>query len=174
MSETDSSDRIKTVSIGGRQIERAILLRAVGLGWLVIVGWLLDGVVGGAVGVAIAGVAVVARPVVVAGLAQAGLRVVAPELTTTDSLAAVGLFELGVIAVLLSEPPIRIPTALLTTGFAVVFATITVTIWVRTGQWAAVGVLLTVVALLGYGIHRYERVSLGLVATETDDHGVSE
>lgn len=163
----------RTVGIAGRKIQPATLLRAGGLGLLVVVGWLVAGVVGVAVGGAIAGVAVVARPVVVAGIAQAGLLVVVPELATAESLAAVGLFELGVIAVLLSDPPVEIPTALLTTGFAVVFATSTLTIWVRNGPSAAVGLLLAVAAVSGYGIHRYERVSLGLVATETDTHGAS-
>jgi len=168
------ADTSRTVSIGDRQIELAILLRAVGLGWLMVVGWLFDGVVGGAVGVAIAGVAVVAQPVVVVGLAHAGLLMWIPELTTASSLAAIGLFELGVIAVVLSEPPIEIPTALLTTGFTVVFITSTLVVWVQNGQVAAIGLLLAVVALVGYGIHRYERGSLGLVATETDNNGAPE
>jgi hypothetical protein len=171
MSEPERTDRRNTVSIADREIQPATLLLAGGLGWLVVVGWLLGGVVGGAVGVAIAGIAVVARPVVVVGIAHAGLVVVSPELTTIDSLATVGLFELGVIAVLFSDPPIEIPTALLTAGFAIVLTTITLTIWLRNGPGVAVGVLFAVVALLGYGIHRYERVSLGLVATETDTHG---
>lgn len=171
MSRPDSDG---SVSVADREMQPASVLRAAGLSMLVVVAWLLDGIVGGAVGIAIAGVTIVARPIVVAGIAQAGLLMIAPELTTAESLAMVGLFELGVVAILLSEPPIELPTALLTTGFAIVFTTSILAVWVRNGQGIAIGLLLALVALLGYGIHRYERVSLGLVATETNNGASNE
>jgi hypothetical protein len=89
--------------------------------WIVIVGWWVDGLVGVTVGLAVAGIAVISLPVVVVAVAHAGLLLLVPELATISSLIEIGLFELGVVAVLLSERPVEIPAAVLTVAFAGLF-----------------------------------------------------
>ncbi len=170
-----------SLRLSNRQVHATTVLWALGLFWLILIGWGVDGLGGAAVGIVIAAVAVVTRPIVVAAVAQAGLLMLVPEITALSSLAVIGLFELGVVAVLLSDRPFDSPTTLLTIGFGVVFVITTVAVLIWSGPLTASAVLVALVAVLAYGIHRYERVSLGLVAdetathdTDTTTHGASE
>jgi hypothetical protein len=156
-----------------RQLDTPIILRVVGVVWLTLVGWRLAGSVGVAVGLLLAVGATIVRPVILVALAHAGLVVLVPDSTSLTALTAIGLFELGVIAILLSDPPVDRPAASLTVAFGLLLggATIATQIWAE--LLAASLVLLVLVAVIGYGIHRYEQVALGLVdpePIETDQH----
>lgn len=174
--DTTSQSTGRTITIGDRQVDQATLVGAFGALWLVLIGWWIDGVVGVGVSLAIAGVAVVAQPVIVLAVAHAGLLLLIPELATVTSLIEISLFELGVLAVVLSERPVEIPAALLTIAFGGVFIASTITVLIWADQLAASVLIVVLGALLAYGIHRYEQVSLGLVDDEpgTTDHGASQ
>jgi|AntRauTorcE11898_2_1112593.scaffolds.fasta_scaffold28690_2 hypothetical protein len=158
----------RAITVAGREVDIAIVLRVLGGVWLTLVGWQLSGGVGVAIGLGIAAVAVVARPISSVAVAHAGLLVLVPEVTAVDSLIQLGLFELGVLAILLSERPVDGPTALLAVAFGLTFVGTTVAVQLWASQLAATGGLCGLVAILAYGIHRYERVSLGLVV-DTDE-----
>ncbi len=166
-----TSDTGWSLRLSNSRLHATTVLRTLGLCWLILLGWGVDGLGGAAVGVVIAAVAVVTRPLVVAAVAQAGLLMLVPEITALSSLAVIGLFELGVVAVLLSEHPFDTPTTLLTIGFGAVFVITTVAVLIWSGPLTASAVLVALVAVLAYGIHRYERVSLGLVTDETATQG---
>jgi hypothetical protein len=160
----DSHSTSRQFSIGNRRIESAVLLGAAGVSCITLVGWLWAGVVGLGVGIAIALVSLRSRPVVTAALAQAGLLVVVPELSTSRSLFAIAAFEIGVVAVLLSERPVEPPTVVLTAAFGAVFVGLVTSALVWTGLGGASVLLVCLVAVFSYGVHRVERVSLGLVS----------
>jgi len=173
--QTDTTETSTLRDIPGvdRQLDTPLILRAIGLVWLTLVSWQLAGSVGVAVGLLLAVGATVVSPVILAALAHAGLVVLVPDTVSLTSLVALGLFKLGVIAIVVSEPPVDRPAALLTVAIGLMLggATIAVQIWAN--QLTASLVLLTLVAVIGYGIHRYERVALGLVdpePTETNQH----
>lgn len=170
---TQSTDR--TIALGTRRLDYATLLAVCGLAWIVLVGWWVDGITGITVGLGIAGVAIVAQPTVVVAIAHAGLLLLVPELTTLTTLIELGLFELGVLAVLFSYRPVEILTVVLTVGFGSVFVATLIAALIWADVVVASVLLVGGVAVLGYGIHRYERVSLGLVddESETTDPSVS-
>jgi hypothetical protein len=172
----ESQSTLWPISLGGYQVDIAMFLRAVGIGWFMLFGWISNGVVGVSIGLVIAITAVMARPVIVVAVAHAGLLILLPDLTTLTAIIELGLFELGLLVLLLSEYLLDIPVVLLTAGFGLVFITSTVAVLVWAGQLAASFSLVFLIAALSYGIHRYERVSLGLVTDETDttDHGASQ
>lgn len=173
--QTDTTETSILGEIPGvdRQIDTPLILRVIGLVWLTLVSWQFAGSVGLAVGLLLAVGATVVRPVILAALAHAGLVVLVPDITSPTSLAALGLFELGVIAILLSEPPVDRPGALLTIAIGLMLGGATIAVQIWADLLAASIVLLVLVSVIGYGIHRYEQVALGLVdpePTETNQH----
>lgn len=178
MSQPESTDEETTSRFGhlpgvDQPLDAVRLGRVFGMGWLTLVGWWIAGGVGVAVGLLLAVGAVILRPVALAALAHGGLVVLVPELSGPTSLIEIGLFELGVVAVLVSEPPVDRATTVLTIGIGLGLAGVTIAAQLWIDQLATVLVLLGLVAVVGYGIHRYEQVALGLVdpePTETDRH----
>jgi hypothetical protein len=85
------------------------------------------------------------------------------------TLAVLVIAEIGLLSVLCSpavdhHDPGRLLVASLLAGLAV-GATGWLTLRSSQGVWPAAGVLVVATAFLAYGIHRYERVTLGLVET---------
>jgi len=134
---------------------------------LLVVSWLTAGLSGLAVGAVVGLVAFVVRPVITVGVAHAGLLVLIPELASVSSLLSVAAFELCLLGVLGSHATMDRPTLVLTGGFAVVLSMGVVAVFIWTDVFVTSMFLLAVVGILGYGIHRYERVSLGLVAVSS-------
>jgi len=149
---------------GTRQHSRLRIGSVVGL---LVVSWLTAGLSGLAVGAVVGLVAFVVRPVITVGVAHAGLLVLIPELASVSSLLYVAAFELCLLGVLGSHATMDRPTFALTGGFAVVLGMGVVAVFIWTDVFVTSMFLLAVVGILGYGIHRYERVSLGLVAAST-------
>lgn len=172
MSQPDATEtEASTTRLGqllgvDRPVKTAQVLRVIGLVWLTLVGWWLAGVVGVAVGLLLAIGAVIVRPVVLVALAHAGLVILVPDLSSLTSIIEIGLFELGVIAILVSEPPVDQPTTVLTIGIGLALAGVIIAADIWISQLATILFLLVLVAVVGYGIHRYEQVALGLVDPE--------
>ncbi len=170
-SSTATTDPTADATVGDRLRAPPTLLRGLGVVWILVVSWWIGGLAGVGVGLAIALTVRVAQPVVAVAIAHAGLLILLPTLTTLSSIVGLVLFELGLLAVLLSERPFEFPTAVLTVAFGIVLVTTVVAGLLWAGHLAATGMLLTLVAVVAYGIHRYERVTLGLVVDEPADRG---
>jgi len=171
-STPDLSATTAWLSVGGRRIDLAAVLWVGGLGSLLGVGWLSAGVIGLAVGAGVAAIAYSSRPVVAVALAQAGLLVVVQEVTVGRPLAELAAFQAGLVAILLSERPVDSATVVLTVAVSAVLVAVVISA-VSLGGLAAAGVAVVVLAgAMGYAVHRFERVSLGLAAsTETEPGG---
>lgn len=142
----------------------AALLAAAGLAWL-------GGAVGAASGAAIVALALVAPGPFAVAVGTVGLAAVVPAtpagLPADLPLAAVGLAVAGLAGVLFG-PDLRSAAGRRTAGLGVGVAGLLAgagaaaqATWGAT--WVAAGVLALLVAVVGYGLHRYERVAVGMV-----------
>lgn len=156
-------------TVGNRAVSGDTLLKLFGVGWVVVISWLFNGFVGIGVSLIIGLVTLVSRPVVVVGIAHAGLLGLYPEVTTFQPAIELALFEIGIIAILLSDPPIARIDTILTVTLSLTFATIFFELAGRSGYVTAMGILLFMILLIAYIIHRYEQVALGLAATESKE-----
>lgn len=154
------------ISFGGYLVELSTFFKVIGVGLFILAGWVFNGIAGASIGLGILILAVVTRPVFVVAVAHAGLLILFPDLTTVTTVVEIGLFESGLLALLLSENPGDTPAVLLTVGFALVFVTGTVAVLIWASQLAASFFLVFLAAIISYGLHRYERVSLGLITDE--------
>jgi len=168
--ETQATDDaiIGTFSVGNRTFGGDTVIKLLGVSWLIGFSWLFNGLFGIAIAVMIGVITHISRPVIVVGLAHAGLLVLYPEISTLQAAVEVVVFEIGLLAILFSDPPVEGLTVLLTVSLSVAFGTTLFVIAGQSGYWAAVAILLFIIFLVAFVIHRYERVSLGLVETETD------
>lgn len=163
----DSQSTGGQLSLGERRIDLATLLRIAGVGCLLAVGWFSAGPIGLAIGGGVAAVASSSPPVVAVALAQAGLLVVVPDLAGGRSLLTLASFEGGLVAILLSERPVDRPTVVLTVAIGAVFVVVVASAISWAGLAVASVAVVVLSAVMGYAIHRFERVSLGLASTET-------
>lgn len=160
----------RTVIILGRTVHLATILQAVSLVWISGVGWLIGDLVGIAVSLAIVGLVVVTTPVIAAAFAHVGLLVILSELSTIMAIVQLGLFEVGLIGLLSSDPPLSTTDGLILTVF--VGGSVVTTLWLSNiiALIEASVILCCAVGGIAYSLHRYERVSLGIVTSDdTDD-----
>jgi len=157
-----------TFSIGNRTLTGDTVLQLLGISWLVAISWLFNGGFGVTIALVIGLITRISRPVIVIGIAHAGLLLLYPEIATLQTAVEVVAFEIGLLAVLFSDPPVEGLAVLLTVSLSVAFGTTFFVIAGQSGYWTAVAILIFIILLVAYIIHRYERVSLGLVETETD------
>lgn len=116
--------------------------------------------------VAVGGALLLASTTAAFALGQVVLVALVPP---GGAFAILVIAEIGLLGVLCSpavdhHDPGRLLVASLLAGLAV-GATGWLTLRSSQGVWPAAGVLVVVTAFLAYGIHRYERVTLGLVET---------
>lgn len=153
-------------------------LRLVGLVGFVIGGWAVAGTAGMLVGVVTGIVGVVWTPiytVAVAHLLVVPLLVGDAPWRGDPSLGTLVTIELGLLAVLASDPRYRVGDGIAVVAVGAVLAGL---VWTGTAQW---GVLSTATLLIlvgvggAYAIHRYEHVAVG-VAGVVDEQtaGASE
>lgn len=157
-----------TFAVGDRTFGGDTVIKLLGVSWLIGISWLFNGLFGITIAVMIGLITYISRPVIVVGLAHAGLVMLYPEISTLQAAVEVVVFEIGLLAILFSDPPVEGLAVLLTVSLSVAFGTTVFVIAGQSGYWAAVAILLFIIFLVAFVIHRYERVSLGLAETETD------
>lgn len=135
-------------------------LGAVGLGATAVALGVTAGPLGLVAGLVIAGLGVVVSPIAVFGLGQAVVLVLLPSPTPLQ----LALLE-GALFIALVAPATRTRPTRLVTLSALLFAVSGTLVWYGSqvvGLQVTGLALLLAVGLLMYGIHRYERVVLGL------------
>ena len=159
-----------SITIGNRVLPIETVLKVGGLCWFGSIGLLFDGRGGVTLALVVAIITVSSQPLVAVGMAHAGFLLLYPDLTALTPLraGALLLYELGLAALLLSEPPIKSPTVVVTGLLTLLFTITLFAVIPMYGTVAAAMILIFIAFLLGYLIHRYERVSLGLVATDVE------
>jgi hypothetical protein len=132
---------------------------------IAVVGWLTAGVLGIGVGVGCAIASIRSGSVVtVTAIAHAGAVVLFPESFSAPVFPALAMFELGVIIILASHPPVASINTVILVVITLGVAVGTLAAIYSVGLFQATVGLVVIGGLLLYGIHRYERVSLGLVS----------
>lgn len=159
-----------SITIGNRVLPIDTVLKLGGLCWFGGIGLLFDGLGGVTLAVVVALITASSQPLVAVGMAHAGFLLLFPDLTAMTPLTArtLLLYELGLATLLLSEPPIESPTVLVTGLLTLLFTITLFAVIPMYGTVAAAMILIFIGFLLGYFIHRYERVSLGLVTTDVE------
>ena len=167
MTETDSSTSARTYIASDLSTQRSILRLGAVVGFAVV-SWITAGIAGLGIAAIVGILAFRVRPIITVGFAHAGIIVLLPELADISSLVSLAVFELCLFGMLASQESMSRPTIALTAGIAVVLGMSVVAVFIWTDLFVATMFLLCFVGVLGYGIHRYERVSLGLVADSTE------
>lgn len=167
-------DRSSKITILGRTVRLATILQVVSLLWISGIGWLIGDIVGIGISLAIVGLVVGTTPIIAAAFAHVGLLVMLPELPTTLSVVHLALFEGGLLGLLSSDPPLSITDDLILIVF--VGGLVTVALWLLNiiGMLKASLILCCVVGGIGYSLHRYERVSLGIVTSDRPSDDINE
>jgi hypothetical protein len=154
------------LTVFGTTIHIVSLLQIIGIMWIGFVSWWIGGIAGLGVAIVIAGIARFSTPVITTVFAHIGLFVMQPDLGTTTGGLQLVLFELGLLVLLNSEPPFAVRISLVKTAFISGLVLLTLGIFSSSGA-AETSVILCCLAVgVGYLIHRYEQVSLGLVTSE--------
>ena len=163
MTETDSSTSARTRVKSYVSTQNGILRLGAVVGFA-IVSWITAGFGGLAIAAVVGILAFSVRPIITVGVAHAGLLILLPGLADISSLISLVVFELCLFGILASEESVSRPTIVLTAGIAAVLSMSVVAVFIWTDLLVATMFLLCFVGVLGYGVHRYELVSLGLVA----------
>ena len=154
------------LTVFGTTISIVSIIKIIGIVWIGLVSWSIGGVVGIGIAITIAGIAKVATPVITAVFGHIGLFVIQPDLGITTGALQLALFELGLLVFLSSEPPLSFPMSLVKPVFIGGVVLLTVGILRSTGAVETSVILCCLAVGVGYLIHRYEQVSLGLVTSE--------
>lgn len=165
-------NRSRKINILGRTVHLATILQAVSLLWISGVGWLIGDLVG--IGISLAIVGLVATPIIAVAFAHVGLLVMLPELPTTISVVQLGLFEGGLLGLLSSDPPLSITDDLILIVFVGGLVIGALSLFNIIGLLEASLILCCIVGGLGYSVHRYERVSLGIVTSDRPSDDINE
>jgi len=157
------------ITLGDHIVTTDVALKVVGLCWFGTIGLLFNGIVGLGVAVVVA-VIVGSYPVVAVGIAHAGLLLLYPDFTgiAVSTAGELLLYEGSLTVLLLSNPPYERISILFTIGFALVLGITLFAVLSLSGEFAAIIILLFIIFVVGYLLHRYERVSLGLAVTDVD------
>ena len=153
----------------GKVIHITTILRVIGVGWVGFVSWWIEGIVGLGIALILAGIAVGTTPVITTVFAHIGLFVMQPDLGTTTGGLQFALFEFGVLVFINSEPPLSFPTGLITTAFIGGVVLLTLGVFSSTGLVETSVILCCLAIGVGYLIHRYGQVSLGLITSEQNN-----
>jgi len=146
----------------------ASFVRIAGLLWLVAAGWFVAGYIGLVFGVGVLTVGLISRPVVTVAVAHVALLAVIIDLGNTGALAELALFEIGLMAVLVTERPMKLTVTALTVGAAIALATSFAAIVMEAGLLAGSVALVFGFAAITYVLYRYETVWL-LAADSLED-----
>ena len=142
------------------RVDGASVVRLLGLCWIGAAAWYLGSDLHLAVGAGLVALGVIARPVTTVAVGHAALIPFAAEPAATASLVAWGLFEGGLLLLLLGERPTTPVVALLTlTGTAALAATAGV-VFVLVGLAAASALVVATLAGVSVLLYRYERLSV--------------
>jgi len=142
------------------RVDGASVVRLLGLCWIGAAAWYVDTQLSLAVGAGLVALGVIARPVTTVAVGHAALIPFVAEPVATASLVAWGLFEGGLLLLLLGERPSTPGVVLLTlTGTAALAATAGV-VFTLAGMAAASALVVATLAAVSVLLYRYEQLSV--------------
>lgn len=136
------------------------LVRLLGVCWVGAAGWYLDSELSLAIGVGLVVLGVLSRPLVVVAVGHAALIALVPDLLRVSSLVSLGLFEGGLLLLLVSERPMNPVVAVLTVSGATALAAISGVGTVEFGLVAGGTLIVVALGTVSYLLHRYEQFSV--------------
>jgi len=142
------------------RVDGSSFVRLGGLCWIGAAGWIIGSELSLAIGIGLAVLGLVTRPVGTVAVGHAALVAIVPDLFTPSSLVSLGLFEGGLLMLLVSERPTRPVVALLTGSGAVALAATAGVVVVEFGLFAGSAFVVVLLAAVSALLYRYERLSV--------------
>ena len=138
-------------------------VRLLGLAWIGAAGWTVGSDLAFVLGIGLAVVALIARPVTTVAVGHAALIVLVPELFSVESLVTLGLFEGGLLLLLVSERPTSPVVAVLTVSGAAGLAATASLVAVTFGLAAASALTVGILAIGSVLLYWYEQRSVNRI-----------
>lgn len=142
------------------RVDGSSFVRLGGLCWIGAAGWIIGSELSLAIGIGLVVLGLVTRPVGTVAVGHAALVAIVPDLFTPSSLVSLGLFEGGLLMLLVSERPTRPVVALLTGSGAVALAATAGVVVVEFGLFAGSAFVVVLLAAVSALLYRYERLSV--------------
>lgn len=149
------------------QVDVPSFVRLLGLCWLGAAGWVIGTDLSLVIGVGLVLVGLLSRPLITVAIGHAALVAIVPDLFTVSSLVSLGLFEGGLLTLLVSERPANPVVAILTSSGAVAFAASGGVVIVEYGLLAGSVLVVVAVGTIAFVLYQYERLSVQQIL---DDH----
>lgn len=142
------------------RVDGSSFVRLGGLCWIGAAGWIIGSELSLAIGIGLVVLGLVTRPVGTVAVGHAALVAIVPDLFTPSSLVSLGLFEGGLLMLLVSERPTRPVVALLAGSGAVALAATAGVVVVEFGLFAGSAFVVVLLAAVSALLYRYERLSV--------------
>lgn len=142
------------------QLDVSSFVRLGGLSWIGAAGWVIGRELSIAIGVGLVVLGLIIRPLLTVAIGHAALIALVPDLFSVSSLVSLGLFEGGLLTLLVSERPTNPVVALLTGSGAVGLAATTSVVVVEFGLFAGSALVVAALATISALLYRYERLSV--------------
>lgn len=142
------------------QVDGASVVRLLGLCWIGAAAWVVDTQFSLAVGAGLIALGAIARPVTTVAVGHAALIPLAVEPVSTASLMPLGLFEGGLLLLLLGERPSTPIVGLLTVSGAAALAATAGVVGTLFGMAAASAFVVATLAAISALLYRYEQLSV--------------
>lgn len=149
------------------RIDGSSFVRLLGLCWVGAAGWFVGSELSLWIGVGLVVLGLIARPLIIVVIGHAALIAFVPDLFDLSSLVLLGLFEGGLLLLLLSERPTNPVVAVLTVSGAAALAATGGVIVVAFGLLAGSTFIVVALGTVSYLLYRYEQFSVQQIL---DDH----
>jgi hypothetical protein len=149
------------------QVDVPSFVRLGGLFWLLAAGWVIGDGLSLGIGAGLFVFGLLFRPLTTVAIGHAALIAIVPDLFSVSSLVSLGLFEGGLLTLLVSERPTNPVVALLTASGAVALAATGGVVVVEFGLVAGSALVVVALATISALLYRYERLSVQQIL---DDH----
>jgi len=147
-------------------------VRLLGLCWIGAAGWIVGSDLSFVFGLGLAVLGMIVRPLTTVAVGHAALIVLVPDPFSASALVTFGLFESGLLLLLVSERPTRPIVAVLTVIGAAGLAAAAGLLAVTAGLAAAGMFIIAVLAAASALLYRYERTAVDRIVaarSSTDD-----
>lgn len=149
------------------RVDGSSTVRLLGLCWLGTAGWVIGDELSLAIGGGLVVLGLISRPLITVAIGHAALVAIAPDLFSFSSLVSLGLFEGGLMTLIVSERPTNPVVAVLSGSGAVALAASGGVVVLEFGLLAGCILVLVTLATISYLLHQYERLSVKQIL---DDH----
>jgi len=154
------------------RVDGSSAVRFLGLCWIGAAGWAVGSDLGLWLGVGLAAIGLIARPVTTVAVGHAALIALLPDVGSISSLLTLGVFEGGLLLLLVSERPVSPIVAILTLSGAGGLAAAAGLVFLTVGLAAASALIVVILATVSALLYRYERYSVDRIVAarrEIDD-----